>query len=139
MFLIQFNSLENSNEKNLTTFSPNYNQYQQLNDYEVNDFANLIASLFPNSLSEWEINSKEENLRFEPKGKTFKNLKLTTGKHTVFVDNVYDNLNDIVTLCSSQSKSIDLINKGEVTQNNLHKVYDQVFENIINQLLKIEF
>ncbi len=134
--LLQFNSLENSNEKNLTTFSPNYNQNQQLNDNEVNDFANLIASLFPNSLSEWEIYSIKENLRIEPKGKTFKNLKLTAGKHTVFVDNVYDNLNDIVTLCSSQSKSIDLINKGEVTQNNLHKVYDQVFENIINQVVE---
>ena len=133
---MQFNSLENSNEKNLTTFSPNYNQNQQLNDNEVNDFANLIASLFPNYLSKWKILSIKENLRIEPKGKTFKNLKLTAGKHTVFVDNVYDNLNDIVTLCSSQSKSIDLINKGEVTQNNLHKVYDQVFENIINQVVE---
>ena len=130
---LQFNSLENSNEKNLNTFYPN--DYP-LNNDEIDDFSNLIASLFPNFLSEWEINSKEENLRFEPKGKTFKNLKLTTGKHTVFVDNVYDNLDNIVTLSSSQFKNIDLINNDEVTQNNLYKVYDQVFENIINQVVE---
>ena len=130
---LQFNSLENSNEKNLNTFYPN--DYP-LNNDEIDDFSNLIASLFPNSLSEWEIYSKKENLRIEPKGKTFKNLKLTAGKHTVFVDNVYDNLDDIVTLSSSQDKIIELINNGEVTQNNLHKVYDQVFENIINQVVE---
>ena len=131
--LLQFNSLENSNDKNLNTFYPNdYN----LNDDDVDKFSNLIASLFPTSLSEWEIYSIKENLRIEPKGKTFKNLKLTAGKHTVFVDNVYDNLDDIVTLSSSQDKIIELINNGEVTQNNLHKVYDQVFENIINQVVE---
>jgi hypothetical protein len=131
--LVRFSSLENSKNNDFTTFKPkDYN----LTDDEIDKFSNIIASLFPNSLSEWEIYSKNGNLRIEPKGKTFKSLKLTAGKHTVFVDNVYDNLNDIVTLCSSQSKSIDLINKGEVTQNNLHKVYDQVFENIINQVVE---
>ena len=66
--LLQFNSLENSNDKNLNTFYPNdYN----LNDDDVDKFSNLIASLFPTSLSEWEIYSIKENLRIEPKGKTF--------------------------------------------------------------------
>ena len=131
--LLQFNSFENSKVKNLNTFYPNG---YSLNNVEVDNFANLIASLFPNYFSEWEIYSIKENLRIEPKGKTFKNLKLTAGKHTVFVDNVYDNLNDIVALSSSQDKIIELINNGEVTQNNLHKVYDQVFENIINQVVE---
>ncbi len=70
------------------------------------------------------------------KRKNFKNFKLSTGKHTVFVDNFYDNVNDIITISSSQSKTIDLINNGEVTQNNLHKVYDQIFENIINKVVE---
>ena len=74
-----------------------------------------------------ELNQKE---------KFFKHLKLTSGKYTLFVDNVYDNLNEIVTLFSSQNKTINLINNGEVTQNNLHKVYVQVFENIINQVVE---
>ena len=54
----------------------------------------------------------------------------------LFVDNVYDNLNEIVTLFSSQNKTINLINNGEFTQNNLHKVYDQVFQNINNQVIE---
>ncbi len=131
--LLQFNSFENSNVKNLNTFYPNG---YSLNNVDVDNFANLIASLFPNYFSEWEIYSIKENLRIEPKGNNFKNLKLTTGKHTVFVDNVYDNLDDIVALSSSKDKIIELINNGEVTQNNLHKVYDQVFENIINQVVE---
>ena len=130
--LLRFNSLENSKSNNLTTFYPNdYN----LKDDEIDKFSNIIASLFPNSLSEWEIYSKNGNLRIEPKGKTFKSLKLTAGKHTVFVDNVYDNLNDIVTL-STETKSIELKNDGDVNQKNLHQVYDQVFDNIINQVVE---
>ena len=129
--LLRFNSLENSKSNNLTTFYPNdYN----LKDDEIDKFSNIIASLFPNSLSEWEIFSKNGNLRIEPKGKTFKSLKLTAGKHTVFVDNVYDNLNDIVTL-STETKSIELKNDGDVNQKNLHQVYDQVFDNIINKVV----
>ncbi len=129
--LVRFSSLENSKNNDFTTFKPkDYN----LTDDEIDKFSNIIASLFPNSLSEWEIYSKNGNLRIEPKGKTFKSLKLTAGKHTVFVDNVYDNLNDIVTL-STETKSIELKNDGDVNQKNLHQVYDQVFDNIINQVV----
>ena len=74
--LLRFNSLQNSNKNDLTTFLPkDYN----LNNEEIERFANIIASLFPSSLSEWEIYSKENNLRIEPNGKTFNNLKLTAG------------------------------------------------------------
>ena len=130
--LLRFNSLQNSNKNDLTTFLPkDYN----LNNEEIERFANIIASLFPSSLSEWEIYSKENNLRIEPNGKTFNNLKLTAGKHTIFVDKVYNNLKDIVTLSSTNSETIDLINKGEVNQKNLYQVYDKIFENIINQVV----
>ena len=130
--LLRFNSLQNSNKNDLTTFLPkDYN----LNNEEIERFANIIASLFPSSLSEWEIYSKENNLRIEPNGKTFNNLKLTAGKHTIFVDKVYNNLKDIVTLSSTDSETIDLINKGEVTQKNLYQVYDKIFENIINKVV----
>ncbi len=95
--LLQFNSLHNSNERNLTSYYP----YNFSLNYD--DFSRLIALLFPYFLSEWEIHSIKENLRTDPKGKSFKKLKLPAGKLTIFVDNVYDNLNDIVTLSSSQS------------------------------------
>ena len=131
--LLRFNSFQNFNENNVTTFLPkDYN----LNNEEIERFANIIASLFPSSLSEWEIYSKENNLRIEPNGKTFNNLKLTAGKHTIFVEKVYDNLNDIVTLSSTDSETIDLINKGEVNQKNLYQVYDKIFENIITQVVE---
>ena len=129
--LLRFNSFQNFNENDLTTYSPK----NDLNNEEIEEFANIIASLFPNYLSNWVIYSKENNLRIEPNGKTFNNLKLTAGKHTIFVDKVYNNLKDIVTLSSTDSETIDLINKGEVNQKNLYQVYDKIFENIINQVV----
>ena len=129
--LLRFNSLQNSNKNDFTTYSPK----NSLNNEEIEEFANIIASLFPNYLSNWVIYSKDNNLRIEPNGKTFNNLKLTSGKHTIFVDKVYNNLKDIVTLSSTDSETIDLINKGEVNQKNLYQVYDKIFENIINQVV----
>ena len=56
----QFNCLENSIEKNLNTF---YTQNYQLSDNEINNFANLNASLFPNYLSEWKSYNIKEKLK----------------------------------------------------------------------------
>ena len=92
-------------------------------------FGNLNTSLFPNYLSKWKILSIKENLRIEPKGKTFKNLKLTSGKHTLFVHNVYDSLNEIVTLFSSQKKTINLIIN--------EKLLKIIFINFMSKYLKI--
>ena len=68
--LLQFNSLEHSNEKNLTIFNPNNSN---LNNDEVDNFSKLIALLFPFLLSEWEIQSIKKNLRIEPNEKLLTN------------------------------------------------------------------
>ncbi len=141
--LLQLNSnLQNNNSDILLTFNPidnnNANNYN-MSDNKCEELATKICKLFESSKGSGWILKAKINIYFkiDPYGENLSFLELPKGKTTVFINKLCVNhiSNDISLSSKDNSKKGSLVSKGEVTQNNLYQVYQEIIEKLMKKVI----
>ena len=109
-----------------------YNPNGYLDEKKIEELSEIIADLFNKAISGWKIVCKEKRLYVEPYGPKFSSIQLPTGKHLVFYDGVFDDMNDLPKIVDPNGK-VQTLSKGEeVSQDN----YRTIYEDNIKQMIK---
>ena len=141
--LLQLNSnLQNNNSDILLTFNPidnNNNNNFNMSDNKCEELATKICKLFESSKGSGWILKAKINIYFkiDPSGENLSFLELPKGKTTVFINKLCANhiSNDISLSSKDNSKKGSLVSKGEVTQNNLYQVYQEIIEKLMKKVI----
>ena len=64
-----------------------------------------------------------------------KEIELPIGKSTIFMEGIYQNINESLEL-NAQNKKLNIENKGNITQDNLKEIYEDTFNMIMNKIVE---
>ena len=95
----------------------------------------LFNNIKRNIPSGWKISSKYGYFRIEPQGEKMKEIELPIGKSTIFMEGIYQNINESLEL-NAQNKKLNIENKGNITQDNLKEIYEDAFNMIMNKIVE---
>ena len=106
-----------------------------------NEIKNKIESLYKDLKviipSGWRIISKNNNncFRIEPYGEKLKEVELPTGKSTLFLEGIYNNINEAIKFKNDNNNNIEINYKGNITKANLKEVYEDCLKMIMNRII----
>lgn len=116
--------------------------YLETIDYEcANEIKQKIELLYNNLkriiVSGWKIVSKNgRGFRIEPFGEKYQEIQLPIGESTLYVEGIYKSLNDAIGfLYNNSNNNMEINNKGNVTKDNLKKVYEDSFKMIMSRII----
>ena len=95
----------------------------------------LFNNIKRNIPSGWKISSKYGYFRIEPQGEKMKEIELPIGKSTIFMEGIYQKINESLKL-ESKEGNLNIENKGKVTQDNLKEIYEDAFNMIMNKIVE---
>ena len=95
----------------------------------------LFDGIKKNIPSGWKITSKNGYFRIEPQGEKMKEIELPIGKSTIFMEGIYQNINESLEL-NAQNEKLNIKNKGNITQDNLKEIYEDAFNMIMNKIVE---
>ena len=64
-----------------------------------------------------------------------KEIQLQCGESTLYIDGIYNSINDAIDFKSNSNKNMEINNKGNVAKDNLKKVYEYCFKMIMNRII----
>lgn len=116
--------------------------YLETIDYEcANEIKQKIELLYNNLkriiVSGWKIVSKNgRGFRIESFGEKYQEIQLPIGESTLYVEGIYKSLNDAIGfLYNNSNNNMEINNKGNVTKDNLKKVYEDSFKMIMSRII----
>ena len=111
-----------------------------LDENKIEELTHIIARLYYKKMSGWRIVSKEKKLRVEPNGPSFYQIELPVGKNIFFYDGIFENMEDIPSICSDDGSQQNISKGEDVFQDNYLSIYEENFgimikDNIMDKII----